>query len=142
MPRSVVVSVGISWEWPGTRTCGISVGPAGGFRRLAQSAVQGLLALARGTDPRFGPSGWLGCPTRLISKVRGRDSASRVPSVPLAHPGGGRIAAKSAVLCVGHDAVVGAAGAGAAGAGAVTAEHLRGGPAVEFHQVSLGAAAV
>ena len=43
---------------------------------------------------------------------------------------------------VGHDAVVGAAGAGAAGAGAVAAEHLRGGPAVEFHQVSLGAAAV
>src|SRR5712671_4231118 len=42
----------------------------------------------------------------------------------------------------GHDAVVGAAGAGAAGAGAVAAEHLRGGPAVEFHQVSLGAAAV
>jgi hypothetical protein len=43
---------------------------------------------------------------------------------------------------VGHDAVVGAAGAGAAGTGAVAAEHLRGGPAVEFHQVSLGAAAV
>ena len=43
---------------------------------------------------------------------------------------------------VGHDAVVGAAGAGAAGAGAVAAEHLRGGPAVEFHQVSFGAAAV
>src|SRR5208282_2561643 len=43
---------------------------------------------------------------------------------------------------VGHDAVVGAAGAGAAGAGAVAAEHLRGGPAVEFHQVPLRAAAV
>src|ERR1700690_764298 len=43
---------------------------------------------------------------------------------------------------VGHDAVVGAAGAGAAGAGTVAAEHLRGGPAVEFHQVALGAAAV
>ena len=43
---------------------------------------------------------------------------------------------------VGHDAVVGAAGAGAAGAGAVAGEHLRGGPAVEFHQVSLGPAAV
>jgi hypothetical protein len=43
---------------------------------------------------------------------------------------------------VGHDAVVGAAAAGAAGAGAVAAEHLGGGPAVEFHQVSFGAAAV
>jgi hypothetical protein len=41
-----------------------------------------------------------------------------------------------------HDAVVGAAGAGAAGAGPVQAEHRRGGPAVEFHQVALGAAAV
>ena len=40
------------------------------------------------------------------------------------------------------DAVVGAAGAGGAGAGPVPAEHLRGGPAVEFHQVTLGAAAV
>src|SRR5580658_9554135 len=43
---------------------------------------------------------------------------------------------------VGHDAVVGAAGAGAAGAGAVAAQHLRGGPAVEFHQVPFGAASV
>jgi hypothetical protein len=43
---------------------------------------------------------------------------------------------------VGHDAVVGAAGAGAAGARAVAAKHLRGGPAVEFHQISLGAVAV
>ena len=42
----------------------------------------------------------------------------------------------------GHDAVVGAAGPGAAGAGAVAAEHLRGGPAVEFHQVALRPAAV
>jgi len=41
-----------------------------------------------------------------------------------------------------HDAVVGAVGAGAAGAGPVPAEHLRGGPAVEFHQVALGATAV
>jgi hypothetical protein len=46
------------------------------------------------------------------------------------------------VSCVGHDAVVGAAGAGATGAGAVAPEHLRGGPAVELHQVSLGPAAV
>ena len=41
-----------------------------------------------------------------------------------------------------HDAVVAAAGAGAAGAGAVRGEHLRGGPAVEFHQVPFGSAAV
>ena len=69
MPGNAVVSVGMSWGRPGTRTCGISVGPARGFRRLTQSAVQGLLALARGTDSRLGPSGWLGCPNRLISKV-------------------------------------------------------------------------
>src|SRR5690348_14682714 len=41
-----------------------------------------------------------------------------------------------------HDAVVAAAGAGAAGAGAVAGEHLGGGPAVEFHEVPFGAAAV
>jgi hypothetical protein len=39
-----------------------------------------------------------------------------------------------------HDAVV--AAAGAAGAGAVPGEHLRGCPAVEFHQVAFGSAAV
>ena len=43
---------------------------------------------------------------------------------------------------VGHDAVVVAAGSGAAGAGAVAAEHLRGGPAVQLHQVTLSAAVV
>src|SRR5216683_49423 len=41
-----------------------------------------------------------------------------------------------------HDAVVAAAGAGAAGAGAVPGEHLRGGPAVQLHQVPFGSAAV
>src|SRR5271165_2981772 len=50
----------------------------------------------------------------------------------------GESAAGSAV----HDAVVVAAGAGAAGAGAVPGEHLRGGPAVQFHQVARSAAAV
>jgi hypothetical protein len=49
-------------------------------------------------------------------------------------------AARSWVLVwsglVGHDAVVGAAGAGAAGAGAVPAKHLRGGPAAQLHQVA------
>src|ERR1039457_1235377 len=49
---------------------------------------------------------------------------------------------RPAVSGVGHDAVVGAAGAGAAGAGTVAAGHLRGGPPVEFHQVSLRAASV
>jgi hypothetical protein len=41
-----------------------------------------------------------------------------------------------------HDAVIGAARPGATGAGAVTAQHLRGGPAVQLHQVPLGPAAV
>src|SRR3954454_11256841 len=41
-----------------------------------------------------------------------------------------------------HDTVVAAACPGAAGAGAVAAQHLRGGPAVQLHQVALGAAAV
>src|SRR5271166_2598707 len=50
----------------------------------------------------------------------------------------GESAAGSAV----HDAVVVAAGAGAAGAGAVPGEHLRGGPAVQFHQVARSAASV
>jgi hypothetical protein len=48
MPRNAVVSVGNSWGLPQTRTCGISVGPAGGFRWLTQSAVQGLLLLLVG----------------------------------------------------------------------------------------------
>ena len=43
-------------------------------------------------------------------------------------------------VAVAHDAVVGAACAGAAGAGAVAAQHLRGGPAVQLHRVTLGAA--
>ena len=38
-----------------------------------------------------------------------------------------------------HDAVVAAAGLGTAGAGAVPGEHLRGCPAVEFHQAPVGA---
>src|SRR6266699_3449334 len=53
---------------------------------------------------------------------------------------GGRVLAGSGGVV--HDAVVAAAGAGAAGAGAVPGEHLRGGPAVEFHQVPFGSAAV
>src|SRR5689334_11838416 len=41
-----------------------------------------------------------------------------------------------------HDAVVAAAGSCAAGAGPVAAQHLRGTPAVELHEVALGAAPV
>jgi hypothetical protein len=41
-----------------------------------------------------------------------------------------------------HDAVVAAAGPGAAGAGAVPEQHLRGGLAVQLHQVALCPAAV
>jgi hypothetical protein len=51
-------------------------------------------------------------------------------------PGGLRLG------CVFHDAVVAAACPGAAGAGAVAAEHLRGGPAVQLHQIPLGTAPV
>jgi hypothetical protein len=42
----------------------------------------------------------------------------------------------------GHDTVVAAAGAGTPGAGPVAGQHLRGDPAVQFHQVALGAAAL
>jgi hypothetical protein len=52
------------------------------------------------------------------------------------------LAARRAVSCAGHDAVVGAAGPGAAGAAGVPAEHLRGGPAVEFHEVAFRSAGV
>ena len=62
MPRSAVVSVGILWGRPGTRTCGISVGHAGGLRRLTQPAVQGLRAPACVR----GQPGSAGLRTRLI----------------------------------------------------------------------------
>ena len=65
------------------------------------------------------------------------------PARPVLTPGagftGGTRVSSGAVF---HDAVVGAAGSGAAGAGTVAAEHLGRGPAVELHQVALGAAAV
>jgi hypothetical protein len=54
----------------------------------------------------------------------------------------GRGARVTGSWLVGHDAVVGAAGAGGAGAGAVAAQHLRGGPAVQLHQVAFCPAAV
>ncbi len=46
--------------------------------------------------------------------------------------------------CHGRSSIMraGAVGPGAAGAGPVAAQHLRGGPAVQLHQVPLGAAAV
>jgi hypothetical protein len=57
-------------------------------------------------------------------------------------PGCSRRPGELGSTCVVHDAVVAAAGSGAAGAGAVAAQHLRGGPAVQLHQVALGAAVV
>jgi hypothetical protein len=125
MPRSVVVSVGNSWGPPRTRTCGISVGPAGGFRRLTQSAVQGrrlwLVGQIRGSARVAVWVALLGSSRRCLEEIL---LAGCLWAVGASR--GGRVATKTAVLCVGHDAVVGAAGAGAAGAGAVAAEHLRG----------------
>ena len=63
----------------------------------------------------------------------------RRAAVPVLEVAGCVVAGSGAVV---HDAVVAAASAGAAGAGAVPGEHLRGGPAVEFHQVAFGSAAV
>src|ERR1700733_13027679 len=66
---------------------------------------------------------------------------SRLPgTLDRIRPRTGGLRARSAGVL--HDAVIAAARSGAAGAGAVAAEHLRGGPAVQFHQVALGAAAV
>ena len=94
------------------------------------AVVQGLQALARAGRFAARPD-WLvaelaGLPysADLEGSWPGIPASHGWPSEPLAHPGGGRVAAKAAVLGVGHDAVVGAAGAGAAGAGAVAAEHL------------------
>ena len=56
--------------------------------------------------------------------------------------GGGEAQSRRFLPRVVHDAVVAAAGAGSCGAGAVPGEHLRGGPAVQLHQVPLGATAV
>src|ERR1035441_5494176 len=80
--------------------------------------------------------GWDCCRARERTSISGRGPVRRSPAQ--------RPVTRSWLVSrpVLHDAVVGAAGAGAAGAGAVAAEHLGGGPAVEFHQVSLGAAAV
>src|SRR5215467_2284147 len=54
----------------------------------------------------------------------------------------GRVMPVSWSWGIAHDSVVGAAGPGAAGAGAVTAQHLRGSPAVQLHQVTFGPATV
>src|ERR1035441_6264830 len=81
-------------------------------------------------------SGRPGC--RPVS-ARGRV----IPGKPARRRPGPVLALSLPVLSgVGHDAVVGAAGAGAAGAGAVAAEHLGGAPTVASHQVPLGPAAV
>ena len=58
MPRNAVVSVGISWGRPGTRTCGIFVGHAGGLRWLTQPAVQGLRTPACGQVRGSARAGW------------------------------------------------------------------------------------
>jgi hypothetical protein len=102
------------WVIPGL-AAGVTGGPAGAGSRLS-------------------PRGWpavdcSGSRPSLISQ--GEDDPARRRLRPV-------LAWSLAVLSgVGHDAVV-----GPAGAGAVAAEHLRGDPAVEFHQVALGAAAV
>src|SRR5450755_3559388 len=127
------MSVGAAREADLWDFCGL----AEGFRRLTRPGIQ-----RPGTPGCAGQPGWLGprgCPAvegpgRLANQRCGDGS------VPVSPGSAGVVAAVSSG--VGHDAVVGAAGAGAAGAGAVSAEHLRGGPAVEFHQVSLGPAAV
>src|ERR1039457_1367389 len=83
------------------------------------------------------------CRRRLHLWLGARGDKAQAPARPVLAPGAGvaggaRVSAGAVV----HDAVVGAAGSGAAGAGTVAAEHLGGGPAVELHQVALGAAAV
>src|SRR5690349_19780134 len=130
MPQSAVVSVGNSWGRSRPGLVGFLWGPpeaSGGSRsRLFKDFGRRLAGQIRGS------ARWLaGLPCSADPEGSWPDSASRVLCRPLALPGGGRVAAKTAVLGVGHDAVVGGAGAGAAGAGAVAGEHLRGGPAVE-----------
>jgi len=93
------------------------------------------------------PSKLAGISVPLVEPgTAGVAASRRLPQVsgqPPAPRGAGVVRpARPALSGVGHDAVVGAAGAGAAGAGAVATEHLRGGPPVEFHQVSLRAASV
>jgi hypothetical protein len=57
MPRSVVVSVGISWGRPGTRTCGISVGRAEAFGGSCSRSFRDLTPASR-AGSRLGPRGW------------------------------------------------------------------------------------
>src|ERR1039457_486245 len=84
---------------------------------------------------RLGRPSW--SPTRT-SRTGGYVSSSVMPAghASREEPGGGGLRG------VVHDAVVAAAGSCVAGAGAVAAEHLRGGPPVQLHEVALGAAAV
>jgi hypothetical protein len=142
VPRNAVVSVGCLWGRPGSRTCGIFVGHAEGLRWPTWLVLTDLGPRLPGAGSRLSPallgaaalpglSSSLICWGRVIPGHAG--GAARPGPVP---------AWSRLVSGVGHDAVVGAVGAGAAGAGAVAAEHLGGGPAVEFHQVSFGAAAV
>ena len=56
MPRNVVVSVGILWGRPGTRTCGIFVGPPKASGRPYSRRPSGTPASGAGS--RLGPRGW------------------------------------------------------------------------------------
>jgi len=93
MPRSAIVSVGISWGRPGTRTCGISVGYAGGFRRLTQPAVVNGVQLPE-ADSRPGPRGQpglAGLPYPADPRVTDPGlSAGQVPAEPSADAGASR----------------------------------------------------
>src|ERR1039457_2744953 len=73
-----------------------------------------------------------GVPIRRVCRLFGDARRACIPG----RPGQGGLRG------VVHDAVVAAAGSCVAGAGAVAAEHLRGGPPIQFHEVALGAAAV
>jgi hypothetical protein len=121
VPRSVVLSVGFLWGGSGTRTCGIFVGLPGGSRSRASG---GLVPAAPEPGERSGRAG-TGLLPGWYAAICG------LPFVPSGATGGsaaigevGQDWARLVLSGVGHDAVVGAAGAGAAGAGAVAGEHL------------------
>jgi hypothetical protein len=124
VPRNAVVSVGILWGRPGTRTCGISVGHAEGLRRPTWLVLTDLGPRLPGAGSRLSPA--------LLGAVDLPGLSSSLICWGRVIPGtlAGRRArgqcrrGRGLVSGVGHDAVVGAAGAGAAGAGAVAAEHL------------------